>query len=399
MLHHDAQQGFQSPTPTRHCSNSRYFYTRRIESVPGFDLGTPRSSHITSSCQLLRAIKSSQCSILSPVNESPNDQAYVDHSCLISNGGERILDAPDVVDDYYLNLISWSDSNLIAVALRSRLYVWNVNTQQAQVLTDLESNIITSVAWMKGGSCLAIGDSAKNVKLVDVEKMVEVRNICAHSDRVSSLAWNGCVLTSGSRDSSIISHDLRVKDYFFKYLHHKQEVCGLRWNLNSNLLASGSNDNSVCIWDQSMLKPLFHLSEHTSAVKAVAWCPYKFNLLATGGGALDKTIKLWDCNQGTCLFSKDTGSQVSALEFNSLTQDLISAHGYSKNQIAMWKGNELKLNGEMNGHQGRILNMLLSPDQSMLVSLSADETLRFWRLLPCITTGCESPSGFQVGWR
>lgn len=40
----------------------------------------------------------------------------------------RILDAPDLVDDYYLNLISWSKDNILAVALGQCVYLWNADT-------------------------------------------------------------------------------------------------------------------------------------------------------------------------------------------------------------------------------------------------------------------------------
>ena len=43
----------------------------------------------------------------------------------IPSAPERILDAPEMVDDYYLNLMDWSPSNLLAVALGPRVYVWN----------------------------------------------------------------------------------------------------------------------------------------------------------------------------------------------------------------------------------------------------------------------------------
>ena len=38
---------------------------------------------------------------------------------------ERILDAPDIVNDYYLNLLDWSTNNLLAVALGAHVYLWN----------------------------------------------------------------------------------------------------------------------------------------------------------------------------------------------------------------------------------------------------------------------------------
>ena len=42
----------------------------------------------------------------------------------ISGVPERILDAPDIVNDYYLNPIDWSATNLLAVALANTVYIW-----------------------------------------------------------------------------------------------------------------------------------------------------------------------------------------------------------------------------------------------------------------------------------
>jgi hypothetical protein len=46
---------------------------------------------------------------------------------IIQSSPSRILDAPDIVDDYYLNLISWSSSNVLAVALGPSIYTWNAD--------------------------------------------------------------------------------------------------------------------------------------------------------------------------------------------------------------------------------------------------------------------------------
>jgi len=37
----------------------------------------------------------------------------------------KVLDAPNLQDDYYLNLLAWSDRNQIAVALDDSLYLWS----------------------------------------------------------------------------------------------------------------------------------------------------------------------------------------------------------------------------------------------------------------------------------
>jgi len=52
------------------------------------------------------------------------------------------------------------------------------------------------------------------------------------------------------------------------------------------------------------------LAGHQAAVKALAWCPFQSNLLATGGGTADRTIRFWNTCTGAQLNSIDTGSQV-----------------------------------------------------------------------------------------
>ena len=47
---------------------------------------------------------------------------------------EKILDAPDFVDDYYLNLLDWSSDNLLAVALGRTVYIWNADSGDISVL-------------------------------------------------------------------------------------------------------------------------------------------------------------------------------------------------------------------------------------------------------------------------
>ena len=89
-----------------------------------------------------------------------------------------------------------------------------------------------------------------------------------------------------------------------------QEVCGLRWSHDNQLLASGGNDNKVFIWSSSSSQPVHKFSDHVAAVKALAWSPQYHNLLVSGGGTADKTIRFWNTTTGQQLHCIDTGSQV-----------------------------------------------------------------------------------------
>lgn len=74
-----------------------------------------------------------------------------------------------------------------------------------------------------------------------------------------------------------------------------------------------------------------------AAVKALAWCPFERNLLATGGGTADRCIKFWNGANGALLNSVDTGSQVCSLLWSKHEKELLSSHGFSENQLCLWK--------------------------------------------------------------
>jgi cell division cycle protein 20 (cofactor of APC complex) len=316
----------------------------------------------------------------------------------------RILDAPDLVDDYYLNLISWGQDNILAVALSHCVYLWNAGTGEIEHLTTIQGNddYATSVSWstIPGQSkYLAIGTNSNTIQLWDAQAKKRIRTLCGHSGRVASLAWNQHWLSSGGRDSLILHHDVRAAAHLVStYKAHQQEVCGLKWNEEGTTLASGGNENYLCIWDATMSAPQRHrrngyattevaprllLKQHKAAVKALDWCPFHRGLLASGGGTADRTIKLWNSNSGAMLNSLDTGSQVCSLVWSKHQRELCSAHGFSENQLILWKygsGSSLTKVKELPGHTSRVLSLACSPDGSTVVSAAGDESLRFWNI-------------------
>lgn len=61
----------------------------------------------------------------------------------------KILDAPELQDDFYLNLVDWSSTNILSVGLGFSVYLWSACTSQVTRLCDFSStgNSITSVSW------------------------------------------------------------------------------------------------------------------------------------------------------------------------------------------------------------------------------------------------------------
>ena len=57
---------------------------------------------------------------------------------------------------------------------------------------------ICSVAWVNKGNLLAVGTSLADVQIWDTEKQKVIRSMKGHTGRVSSLAWNGNMLSTGT---------------------------------------------------------------------------------------------------------------------------------------------------------------------------------------------------------
>lgn len=311
----------------------------------------------------------------------------------------KVLDAPQLQDDFYLNLVDWSSQNLLTVGLGPSVYIWSACTSKVTKLCEVSptNDSITSVAWSQRGTHLSVGVNSGETQIWDIQQLKLVRTLGGHLGRVSSISWNNSLLSTGSRDRTILQHDVRApEDYQQKLVGHKQEVCGLKWSFDGQQLASGGNDNKLFLWNIQSTTPVAKFSDHQAAVKAIAWSPHQHGLLASGGGTADRTIKFWNTLTLECVKSLDTGSQVCNLMFSKNDNELVSTHGYSLNQIILWKYPQMQQVATLTGHTFRVLYLSMSPDGESIVTGAGDETLRFWNVFPPLKTktvnifGCSS---------
>ena len=302
----------------------------------------------------------------------------------INKAPYKVLDAPNLQDDFYLNLLDWSSSNIISVGLENAVYIWSACNSKVTKLCEVpENESISSVSWSQRGNHIAVGTSAGEVQIYDASKNKLIRTFQGHSGRVGSISWNGYNLCSGSRDRNILVRDVRSsEDSICKFSGHKQEICGLKWSFDENMLASGGNDNKLFIWSLKMQAEVTRFSQHQAAVKAIGWSPHQHNILASGGGTADRCIRFWNIQTLQMQECIDTGSQVCNLTFSKNVNELVSTHGYSLNQIMVWKYPSMQKVATLTGHTYRVLYLAMSPCGQNIVTGAGDETLRFWNVFP-----------------
>jgi len=336
---------------------------------------------------------------LSPVRVSPCSRLSsmpIKRKRRIAKSPFKILDAPALADDFYLNLVDWSSLDVLAVGLGSCVYLWSACTSKVTMLCDfgalahnfgnqMQDVAVTSVSWTQRGIYLAVGLYNGEVQIWDTVKCRRVRTFTGHTARIGAMSWSGSTIASGSRDKMIYFRDVRAQEPLTSRLAaHKQEVCGLKWSHDEPAqLASGGNDNKLLVWDiKNQSQPIYKFAEHTAAVKAIAWSPHQHGLLASGGGTADRSIRFWNTLSGSSLNSVDTGSQVCNLAWSQNCNEIVSTHGYSLNQVAIWKYPTMDKVATLTGHTSRVIYLAMSPDGSSIVTGAGDETLRFWQVFP-----------------
>lgn len=85
-----------------------------------------------------------------------------------------------------------------------------------------------------------------------------------------------------------------------------------RWFLNLARCLQFHQWSSICGFILPFCPFLFFCT-----FKALAWCPWQPNILASGGGTSDRHIRIWNANSGSCISALDTCSQVGFLTFGS----------------------------------------------------------------------------------
>ncbi|GAB1605377.1 cell division cycle protein 20 homolog [Argonauta hians] len=324
------------------------------------------------------------CKSLENIYEKPENSPCKPRE--IDSSANRILDAPELIDNFYLNLLDWSVKNVVAVALSDVCYLFDMDRDCILRLCKpniaARHNYISSVSFREDGNCIGIGQSSGHLQIWDIESQKLLRTIYEAHSPILSLSWNSPILSSGMDDGSLCHLDSRLPHAVIGTIAaHSNIVCGLKWSGDGRYMASGGNDNCVNIWDHNcMTSPQPVLSfPHQSAVKALSWCPWQDSILATGGGSNDKAIHVWSIPSGKKVHYKLTDSQITSLLWSNGHREILSGHGPSDNSLSLWKYPTFDSVGQLKGHTARIINLAISPDESYVASISGDETLRLWK--------------------
>ena len=152
-------------------------------------------------------------------------------------------------------------------------------------------------------------------------------------------------------------------------------VTAIGFSRDGRMVATGSLDGTVRLWDSGTGKPIGQPMTGNGYVTSIAFSR-DGHLLAAG--ILDSTLRLWDT--GTFQPVGDpmrTDAAVTAAAFSPDGRTL--ATGSGDGSIRLWDvGDRTQLGAPLTGHTAGVISLDFSPDGTKLLSGSVDHTLRMW---------------------
>ncbi len=223
-----------------------------------------------------------------------------------------------------------------------------------------------------------------STKVITVDGKFGIGNYSYIEGKVNSIAisQDGRTLASGSDDNTIKIWNLSNGQVIRTFNGHSSSVWSVAISSDGKTLASVDSKNIIKIWNLSNGQVIRTLKGHYAVVYSVAISPDGRTLVS---GSDNNTIKILNLSNGQVIRTlKGHSSSVNSVAISPDGKILASVDD-GKNIIKIWNLSNGQVIRTFKGYPFWVNNVAISPDGRTLASSSGDNIIKIWNL----TTGQE----------
>lgn len=246
-----------------------------------------------------------------------------------------------------------------------------------------KSKDVTTLDWNGDGTLLATGSYDGQARIWDTEGNL-VNSLNKHKGPIFSLKWNkkGDFLLSGSVDKTAIIWDVKTGEMKQQFPFHSAPTLDVDWRNNVSF-ATSSMDHMIYVCKLGETKPIKEFRGHTDEVNAIKWDPTG-TLLASCSD--DYTAKVWSLKQDSCVHNfADHGKEIYTIKWsptgpgtNNPNQPLMLASASYDASIKLWDVEQGTCIYSLGKHTDPVYSVAFSPNGEYLASGSFDKCLHIW---------------------
>jgi WD40 repeat protein len=203
-----------------------------------------------------------------------------------------------------------------------------------------------------------------------------LRMYTAHSMRVTAVAWSpdGKLVASGSMDRTVQVWDAVTGAQTVNYTGHRDGVSAVAWSPDGQYIASAALDGATRVWEARTARTLLTYQGQHGTVNAVAWSPDSALIVTGADGG---TAQVWKPLSGELVttFHGHSGP-VTTVAWSPDGKRIAS--GGTDGTVQVWEATSGRVLVTCRAHAAKVTSLSWSPDGTAIVSGSLDRTARVW---------------------
>ncbi|HVT94742.1 MAG TPA: c-type cytochrome domain-containing protein [Bryobacteraceae bacterium] len=288
------------------------------------------------------------------------------------------MDGSTLKAEEIASIKAWIDSGAKGPEAGETVAKAAVDIPRIEPKTPLKPQIF-DLAWRPGGRLIALA-GYREVRLIDPASQQVKAKLEGEGGAVRAVAFSrdGKLLAAAgglpAQSGEVKIWDVDSQKLVQTITGHADCIYGVAFSPDGKSLATASYDKFIKLWDVTSGKEIRTLKDHIDAIYAVAFTADGKRLIS---GAADRTIKIWDVATGERLYTlSEPQDGINAIALDP-TGPRIAAGGLDKT-VRVWTlgDKSATLDNSLIAHEDAILRLAWSPDGKLILSSSADGTVK-----------------------